>query len=425
MSINLLSTTASDVAELPFFTDDTVVFGILLGVLGLVYYTSSLKGWIRFYKIIPALFLCYFIPALLVLAGLISPDVSGLDEMAKAYCLPGALILMTISMDLKGIVRLGPKALIMFFTGTVGIIIGGPIAVWLMSLMSPETVGGEGFDAAWRGLATLAGSWIGGGANQVAMLDVYQYNPKLYGGMVTIDIVVASMSMALLLVGIGRKIKLDKWLKADNSAIDELVTKMETFEKSVAKIPSTSDYIKLAAVTFIGVALSQYLAANIAGYFIEHSSNPEESIFCSKIFWLVLIATFYGFGISLTKARKLEGVGASKFGSLFIYILVATIGMGMNLSKILDNKLLIFVGIIWISVHLALMLLVAKLIKAPYFFLAVGSQANVGGAATAPVVAAAFHPSLATVGTLLSVLGYFIGTIGAILCAELMRMVAP
>jgi len=417
-----------DSPELPFITDDTVVFGILFGILGLVYYTASLKGWIKFYSIIPAIFLCYLIPALLVTFGIISPEISALDEMAKAYCLPAALILMTISMDLKGLVKLGPKALIMFFTGTVGIILGGPIALWIMSNISPETVSGVGFDAAWRGLATIAGSWIGGGANQVALLDVYNYNPSLYGGMVAVDIIVASMSMAALLIGIGKKNKIDKWLKADNRAIDELVNKMETFEKSVVKIPTASDYIKLGAVAFFGVAISHFFGTFLANFFNEYyvsvNANPEEYIFCSKIFWVVLFATFYGFFISLTKARNLEGVGASKFGSVFIYILVATVGMSMNLNKILDKPMLFVIGLIWILFHLGLMLIVAKLIRAPYFFLAVGSQSNVGGAATAPVVAAAFHPSLATVGTLLAVLGYFIGTFGGMLSAEMMKWIS-
>lgn len=324
----------------------------------------------------------------------------------------------------------------MFFTATVGIILGGPIAVWVMSFISPETVGGEGLDAAWRGFATLAGSWIGGGANQTAMLEVYKYNQNLYGGMVTVDIVVANVLMAGLLIGVGFKSKIDKWLKADTTAIDELIVKMDTFKASVTKMPTTTDYIKILGVAFVGVAISHWLGGHLATYFTDYfieselasgnlNPNPEEFILASSFFWLVLISTFIGFAFSFTNARKLEGVGASKFGSVCIYILVATIGMKMDITKVLDKPLLIFVGFIWIIFHILLLLIVAKLIKAPYFFVAIGSQANVGGAASAPVVAEAFHPSLTTVGVLLAVLGYFVGTIGAILCAEMMYLVAP
>ncbi len=126
--------------------------------------------------------------------------------------------------------------------------------------------------------------------------------------------------------------------------------------------------------------------------------------------------------LSYTKAKNYEGAGASKIGSIFIYILVATIGMKMDLGMIFDNLGLIAIGAVWMLIHAILLIVVAKIIKAPYFFLAVGSQANVGGAASAPIVASAFHPSLATVGVLLAVFGYAIGTIGAIACTILLEI---
>jgi len=144
----------------------------------------------------------------------------------------------------------------------------------------------------------------------------------------------------------------------------------------------------------------------------------------SHFFWLIVISTTIGLSLSFTKARRLEGVGASRWGSIFIYILVATIGMKMNLGEVFDNLGLFAVGIVWMLVHVGLLLLVAKLIKAPFFFVAVGSQANIGGAASAPVVASAFNEALAPVGVLMAVLGYALGTFGAIICATLMQIVS-
>ena len=128
--------------------------------------------------------------------------------------------------------------------------------------------------------------------------------------------------------------------------------------------------------------------------------------------------------MSFTKARKLEGIGASKWGSVFIYVLVATIGMKMDLGEVYKNLGLFAIGIIWMMIHVGVLLLTAKIIRAPFFFVAVGSQANVGGAASAPVVAAAFSPALAPVGALMAVMGYALGTYGALICALLMRTVA-
>ncbi|MBU1439478.1 MAG: DUF819 family protein, partial [Gammaproteobacteria bacterium] len=145
----------------------------------------------------------------------------------------------------------------------------------------------------------------------------------------------------------------------------------------------------------------------------------------SSFFWLVVLATTFGLLLSTTKVRELEAVGASKVGSVFIYILVATIGMHMDVTAVMDYPVMFLVGLLWISIHAGLLLLVARLIKAPVFFLAVGSQANVGGAASAPVVASAFHPSLAPVGVLLAVLGYALGTYGAYIATLMMQAVAP
>ncbi len=440
-------TTLTEITGAPFITEDTIIFGLVALCLGLVFYTSSKKTgfWAKFFTYVPALFMAYLLPAVLTTLGIVSPEWTTLSEtgeilehksnlyyVASRYLLPAALVLMTLSLDLKSVFNLGPKALIMFFTGTVGIIIGGPLAVFLVSIVSPESVGGAGPDAVWRGLSTLAGSWIGGGANQTAMLEIYGYNQKLYGGMVFVDIVVANVWMAILLIGIGKTEKIDKWLKADTSAIENLKAKVTKFSNEVERNPSLSDIMIMMAITFGTVAIS-HLGANFLAPFFEgvvsQIENPTtRNIFTflgSSFFWMISIATTIAVALSFTKARNYEGAGASKFGSVFIYILVATIGMKMDLTMIFDNLGLVFVGLVWMTVHALLLILVAKLIRAPYFFLAVGSQANVGGAASAPIVASAFHPSLATVGVLLAVFGYAVGTVGAIACTLLMQIAAP
>ena len=430
----------------PIFTNDAIVFGILMSSLGVVFYTESKTNgfWHRFYKIVPGLFMAYFIPAIFTTFGIISPEwktinaageitsnSSELYYVASRFLLPAALVLMTLSIDLKAIFNLGSKALIMFFTGTIGIIIGGPIAILLISFFSPETVGGSDFEAVWRGLSTLAGSWIGGGANQTAMLEIYKYNPAKYGGMVIVDIVVANVWMAILLIGIGKKDSINKWLKADTIAIDELKNKVITFTKKIKRNPSLTDFMIMLAIAFGTVGFGHFSAKYLSQFFSEIvaaiNSQTWRNVFSflgSPFFWLISISTIVAIVLSYTKAKTYEGAGASKLGSIFIYILVATIGMKMDLNQAFENPGLMFIGFVWISIHAILLIIVAKIIRAPYFFLALGSQANVGGAASAPVVAQAFHPSLATVGVLLAVFGYAIGTVGAILCTILMELSA-
>ncbi|WP_211298193.1 DUF819 family protein [Polaribacter glomeratus] len=428
----------------PIFTNDAIVFGILMTSLGFVFYTEKIKTgfWHKFYKIVPGLFMAYFIPALFTTFRIISPEwetenaagevvknSSQLYFVSSRFLLPAALVLMTLSIDLKAIFNLGSKALIMFFTGTVGVIIGGPIAILLISIFSPETVGGSDFDAVWRGLSTLAGSWIGGGANQTAMLEIYKYNPAKYGGMVIVDIVVANIWMAILLIGIGKKKKINKWLKADNSAIEELKEKVIKFTQKVKRNPSLTDLMVMLAIAFGTVGFGHFSASYLSAFFSDIvsslTSQTWRNIFSfldSEFFWLISISTIIAIILSFTKAKNYEGAGASKLGSVFIYILVATIGMKMDLNQAFENPGLMVIGIVWMTIHALLLIIVAKIIRAPYFFLAVGSQANVGGAASAPIVAQAFHPSLASVGVLLAVFGYAIGTVGAIACTILMEL---
>lgn len=441
------------IKPIPYFTDNLVVFGILMSLLAFVFYTSSSKHpyWKKFYVVFPSLLMCYLLPSILSSLNIISPEWSLLDEsgneilgsdgkprmtglaiyyVASRLLLPAALILLTISIDLKALWGLGSKAIIMFLTGTVGVILGGPIAIMIMSIFSPATVGGVGFDAVWKGLSTIAGSWIGGGANQTAMLEIFKYNQEKYGAMVLVDIVVANIWMALLLFGIGKKETIDRWFKADNSSIEALKQKVSTYTESVTRIPTLKDYMILLGVTFAAVGFSHWSSVAIPAFLIElfpvvGDKNSMISTFGDSFFWMVTVATILGVVLSFTRIKEYEGVGASKIGSIFIYILVASIGMKMDLKSLVDSPGLLVVGLIWMSVHAILMIIVAKLIKAPFFFLAVGSQANIGGAASAPIVASAFHPSLASVGVLLAILGYVIGTYGAILSAILMEMVAP
>ena len=430
----------------PFLTNDTMVFGALMLALGFIFFTESKTTgfWSKFYKIVPGLFMAYMIPALLTTLGVIAPEwttientgeitkhKSSLYYVASRFLLPAALVLMTLSIDIKAVFNLGWRALVMFFTGTIGIVIGGPIAIILISIFSPETVGGVGPDAVWRGLSTLAGSWIGGGANQTAMLEIYGFNQARYGTMVFVDIVVANVWMAILLIGIGKSDKINKWLKADTSSIEALKEKMSTFSEGVKRNPSLSDIMIMLAIAFGTVSFAHYgsghlapLCEELVGNIASPTTRNVFTFLGSSFFWMISIATIIAIILSNTKAKNYEGAGASKFGSVFIYILVASIGMKMDLAMILDNTGLIAVGVVWMTIHAALLILVAKLIKAPYFFLAVGSQANVGGAASAPIVASAFHPSLATVGVLLAVFGYAIGTIAAIACTILMEMAA-
>ena len=410
----------------PLFTNDAVVLGILLGILSFVFLTgrSEHPFWKKFYKYVPTLLLCYFKPSIINSLGIFSGESSRLYFVASRYLLPTSLVLLTISIDLPSIIKLGPKALVMFFTGTAGIIIGGPLAIMVVSVFAPDIVGGAGPETVWRGLTTVAGSWIGGGANQAAMKEIFNVGDGLFSAMIAVDVIVANIWLAFLLYGVGIHKQIDEKLQADTSAISELKEKIEAYRSQIMRIPDLTDTIKLMSVGFGVTAFAHFGSDLIAPWIAVNAPGLEKFSLTSGFFWLIVISTTIALGLSFTRARELEGIGASRYGSVFLYVLVATIGMKMDLMAIFENPGLFLVGLIWMAIHGILIIGVAKLIKAPFFFMAVGSQANVGGAASAPIVASAFHPSLAPVGVLLAVLGYAVGTYGAWFCGMLMQVIS-
>ena len=418
--------------------NDAIVLGLLVGALGLVFYTHSLPRFKKFYTFVPALLMCYFIPAALNSLGVVNGEESNLYFVASRYLLPASLILLCLSIDLKGIYNLGPKAIVMFFAATLGIVVGGPLALWLVSTGNPEVLGGDAPDAYWRGLSTVAGSWIGGGANQAALKEISDTLDSQFSIMLIVDVFVANLWMPFLLFGAGIRERIDGWLNADATAVDELQERVEQLQAKSARIATFPDWMVMVALAFGGVAVA-HLVADLASVeftaWLDNTlaANPDSmAIYLSSItkgfFWLVVVATAIGIALSFTPAKEYEGAGASKMGSVFLYVLVATIGMKMDIGSLIENWAMygsaVTIGLLWMLVHIVVLLVVAKLIRAPFFFVAVGSQANVGGAASAPIVASAFSPALAPVGVLLAVLGYAVGTVGAILCMEWMHAIS-
>lgn len=417
--------TEQAVIHTPMITNDATVMGFLAIMLGLIFYTahSGKAFWKKFYSVVPAVLVCYFLPSLLNTFDVIDGENSQLYFVASRYLLPACLVLLTISVDLKAIAKLGNKAVILFFTGTVGIVIGGPIALLVVSSFTPELLGVEGPQAVWRGMTTVAGSWIGGSANQAAMKEIYGAGDQIFSAMVTVDIIVANLWMAVLLVMAANAKSIDARTGADTSAITALKEKVEQFHAKHTRVATLPDLMIILAVGLGVTGFAHLFSDLVTPYFIANHPDLARFSLHSKFFWMIVFATTVGIILSFTRVRELEGAGASKIGSAFLYILIATIGMQMDVTMIAEAPVYFMIGVIWMLVHASLMLIVAKLIKAPLFYMAVGSQANVGGAASAPAVASAFHPSLAPVGVLLAVLGYTVGTYMAWLCGQILQSI--
>lgn len=410
-------------AAAPLITNDIVVFGLIAATLGAIFWAASgpTPFLQRFFKVVPALLLCYFIPAIYNTTGLIDGINTPLyNPVARDVLLPAALVLLTLSIDLKGIFGLGPKLLIVFAAGTLGVMLGAVVSFLLFDWLHPVTVEGD----TWAGMAALAGSWIGGGANMVAAREVFEVDATTFGQFAVVDVAVASLWMAVLLYLAGRSEGLDARSGVDTRALDELKAKAAAYEAQHARIPSLTDLMVIVGTGFGIVALAHALGGVIAAWFAANVSWAAQFSLTSSFVWVVVLSTTMGLLLSFTRARRLEGAGASKIGSLLLYFLIACIGMQMDLLALLDRPWLFALGVVWVSVHIICLLIAMKLTRVPLFYFAIGSQGNIGAAASAPVVAAAFHPSLAPVGVLLGTLGYATGTYLAYVTGLILKTLA-
>ena len=392
-----------DPGDGPLVEHPVGILAVLLAVLAAIFWFGDLPVGKRVFSIIPKLVFCYFVPTTLTTFGIL-PDDSVLYGWIKVYMLPASLLLLILALDVPGILRLGPKAVIMLLTGTAGVVIGAPLALLLFNRWVPEDT--------WQGMTALCGSWIGGGANMVALGEIAGCSDDMFGKMIIVDVFIANIWMGVLLYSAGEQERIDRWTGANTAAIEDLKNRISDFQAKTSRIPSLTDLIIIVAFGFVGAYLA-YVAGNWLG---------EEVGFFDRTAWKFILITTVGVILSFTRARNLEGAGASKVGSVMLYLLVASIGAHANFKSIGDAPILVAVGAVWMLVHIVVLLAVGRLIRAPIFFVAVGSQANIGGAASAPIVASAFHPSLAAVGVLLAVAGYVLGTYAGLLCMWLLKL---
>lgn len=411
----------NDTPGTALITNDIVILGLIAATLGAVFWTSSLASFRKFYSIIPALLLCYLIPGLFNTFGIIDGEHSKLyNPVASRVLLPAALVLLTLSIDLKAVLRLGPKLVAMYVTASLSVVAGGILAFLLFKAVHPETVAGD----TWAGMTALAGSWTGGGANMLAMKEIFQVDATTFGQFAVVDVGVGYVWMAILIFLAGRAAAIDARSGADTRAIDELKDKLAAFKAQHSRVPSLADLMVIVGIAFGTVGLAHWLAAPLSAWFGANVPWARSVSLHEPFVWVVLISTFVGLGLSFTRARTLEGAGASNIGTLLLYFLIAAIGMQMDILALFDRPWLYLLGLVWLAIHILLLWLVGRLLKVPFFYFAIGSQSNIGGPASAPVVASAFHPALAPVGALLGTLGYATGTGLAYVLGLILRSLA-
>jgi uncharacterized membrane protein len=386
-------------------TDPMAVFGFLAGVVALIFWISELPRFKKLFEVVPPVIYVYFVPMITTTFG-ITPASNPLYDWTVPYLLLFALLLLMVSIDVGSIVKLGPTALFMVVAGTVGIVIGGPISLMLFKGLLPPD--------AWTGFAALSGSWIGGTANMVAIAESVGTSADALGPVIVVDTVVGYGWMGVLIAFSGFQARFDKATNANTAAIEETNRRLADMDRD--RHPTTLR----DAIVIVGLGMAGAVGSYELGQLLPALGDPT---IISTTTWAILIVVTGGLILSFTPLRDLEKVGASGFGYTALYLLLAGIGAQADLRAVLDAPVYLLAGAVWIAIHVLVLYFAARLVKAPLFFVATGSMANIGGAATAPVVAGVYHPAMAPVGLLMAVAGYILGIYGAIACAWLLGIV--
>lgn len=387
--------------------DPTAVFVYLAGVLAGIYALAGIERLRRFFEILPPILWAYLVPMVSTSAGILPPASPAYDWITR-YVLPVALLLLMMTVDVPALVKLGRPATIMMLAGTAGIVIGGPVALAVFGHWLPVD--------AWKGLAALSGSWIGGSAQLVAVAESVETPDAMLGPIIVVDTVVGYGWMAILLFLSGWQWRFDRWNRADTRLIEQTNAALAEKYEATRRPITIRDAALILGIGFVGA----YLAVEL-GQALPELGDPK---IISHTTWAVIAITTLGLALAFTRVSELEGAGASQLGSLALYLLVTAIGARGDLAAILDAPMFIATGALWIAIHVAILIAVARWIRAPLFFLATGSMANVGGAASAPVVATVYHPAMAPLGVLMAVAGYVVGIYAALGCAWLLSQVA-
>jgi uncharacterized membrane protein len=379
--------------------DPMAIFAYLAAVLALVFWLSGLPRFRKFFEITPPVIYAYFLPTLSTAFG-ITPAASPVYGWMTRYLLPLALLLLMITIDLKAIARLGTMALVMLCAGTAGTIIGAIVSFLIFGSFLP--------DEAWKGLAALSGSWIGGTANMVAIAESVGTPDSILGPIIVVDTVVGYGWMGVLLFMSAWQTRFDRATNARTEAVEETNRRLQDVSAHRRPIDTR------LAVVILGAGFALAIASVFAGTALPAVGDPT---IISNTTWAVLIVVTAGLLLSFTPARRLEEAGASALGYAALYLLLTAIGAQADLRAALTAPLFLATGLVWILVHAAVLLLITRLMRAPLFFFATGSMANIGGAASAPIVAGVYHPAMAPVGLLMAVGGYVLGIYGGLLCA--------
>ncbi len=383
-------------------TNPIGIIAILLIIESAILFLAEHPRTKKLFSFIPSVFWMFFIPILASTFGLIDSQSPIYSQMANVL-LPMSLFVLLLTVDIRAILRLGKPALIMFLAGGIGVGLGA----WISFLIFKPWVGSN----FWSGFGTLAGSWTGGSANMIAVKEALGTPDAVFLPMVIVDTIVPYLWMGLMVIFSQHQHHYDRFNKSDRGILDDISRRM-TQDKKVMKgvqfLPTLGILALALAGGFIARELSQFL--------------PVIKDVVSRYAWTIILVSVLAITLSFTPVKKIETYGSNKIGYFILYFVLTTIGAKAGINNFGNAFILLAAGVVIVIIHVIVLLITARIIRAPLFLAAVASQANLGGVASAPMVAEIYQKGFASVGLLLAILGNIIGTYIGIAVGQLCRL---
>jgi len=400
--------------EHPAFQTQPALIAFLATLVALVFAVARIPRLAGFFRYCPPVIWMYFIPMICSSLGIIPSKSPLYGSFMFDIVLPFVLVLLIVPSDIRSIGRLGPRAILMALFGTLGTVAGATVSFGLLTRLLPAGTLPEGL---WKGVAALGGSWIGGSPDFYAVGASLKLDPTLQGKLLVVDTICAYTWLGVLVSFTGFERAVDRWNRADRRVVDDLKAHLEEQHAQRARPITLLDF---ALMLGLGLAVSQI--GMYAGQHVETWIGVREAaggiwrvVHLSQVLdasgWGILLIMAVSIVLSLTPVRNLDAAGATPIGYIGLYLRLTTLGARADLRQVGYNDIWLFVmGVIWLITHISVLFIGMRLLRAPLFLTATASMANVGGTASCPVVAAAFHPSLAPVGLLMAILCGIIGT---------------
>ncbi|PHS31302.1 MAG: hypothetical protein COA92_08270 [Sulfurovum sp.] len=365
----------------------------------IVYTENNSKN--KLFEYLPAIVIIYFVVMLASTFGLWqkTESVTATYKTVKSNLLPAMIFLMLLLADMREIVKLGKKMLLTFLLASVSIALG---FIGMFTLFHTSFGAGS-----WKSFAALSGSWMGGTANMVAIQGALDLPDSAMGYTLLIDSIDYAIWVMILLALVPFAKKFNLWTKADTSVIDEVGERLAIKEENRKTIDFASLFFLLGTALLVS-ALAQYGASFL----------PTTS-FLTTTTWIVIIATLLGIIFAMTPLAKISG--SSELANIMLYLIVALIASRANFSELTEAPLYIFAGFVVIAIHVLIMVIFAKLFKLDLFSLGVASLANIGGIASAPILASAYSKALIPIGVLMAMMGYILGTFGGLMIGNILE----